>query len=318
MRNRVCRGLVALGGVFALLLAFPASTATADTIQTGNNVCSMYVNSFGFGAFCSSGEAYYPATPGVPPPTWREKLNGQVFIPCRDFEVPQGIKLPKAPRGKKFVLRLSIADYDLDTVNGGDKAHLTRAIVPVSPDEEEQCQERDYMKEFWWQFGDSYPAPILQVKPTYTPRVNVPAYFTLTPDSAIVQKTDPKKVDPAEINGGLYDETHNLIMRGLVVEMTVDPGDGSKPFTCPMGVTPLDDPDGYDDNSDPFTQLSTCKHVYKRSSANQPDGMYTVKLDITWEVSYWINSGSQWQPIGRAHVQAVQRLPVQEVQAIGG
>jgi hypothetical protein len=317
MRNRVGRGLVALGGVFALLLAFPASTATADTIQTGNNVCSMYVNSFGFGAFCSSGAAYFP-TDGKPPPTWRDKLNGEVFIPCRDFPVPDGITLPKAPRGKHWVLRLSITDYNLDSVNGGPRAHLERAIVPIDDEEARQCPERDYMKQFWWQFGDSYPDPVLQVKPTYTPRVNVPAYFALTPDSAIVQKTDPRKIPADQINGGLFDATHNLIMRGLVVEMIVDPGDGSKPFKCPMGVSPLDDPDGYDETSDPYTQLSTCKHVYKRSSATQPDQMYTVKLTITWEVSYWVNPATQWQAIGRANVEAVQRLPVQEVQAIGG
>jgi hypothetical protein len=44
--------------------------------------------------------------------------------------------------------------------------------------------------------------------------------------------------------------------------------------------------------------------------------MYTVKLTITWAVSYWVGGG--WQEIGRANVNAVQRLPVQEVQAIGG
>jgi hypothetical protein len=86
-----------------------------------------------------------------------------------------------------------------------------------------------------------------------------------------------------------------------------------------MGTTSVDDPDGYDETQDPDHQMSTCKHKYLRSSATQPDGMYTVKLTITWEVSYWIGKDAGgWHPIGKANVNAVQRLPVQEVQAIGG
>jgi hypothetical protein len=46
--------------------------------------------------------------------------------------------------------------------------------------------------------------------------------------------------------------------------------------------------------------------------------MYTVKLTITWEVSYWVGRATGWQVLGTADVHAVQRLPVQEVQAIGG
>ncbi len=151
--------------------------------------------------------------------------------------------------------------------------------------------------------------------PTYTPRVNVPAYFSLTPESSYILKNDRS----AHIRQRLLRPgTHNLTMRGLVSEMTIDPGDGTEPFICLMGTTPVDDADGYDETKDPFHQMSTCKHIYKRSSANQPDGMYTVKLTITWEVSYWVGRADGWQSLGTADVHAVQRLPVQEVQAIGG
>src|SRR4051794_28116823 len=98
MHNRVGRGLLVLSAVLALVMTVPATTATADTIQTGNSVCSMYVNSVGFGAYCSSGKAYLGT--GAPPPTWKERLNGRPFIPCRDFDIPDGIRLPKAPEGK--------------------------------------------------------------------------------------------------------------------------------------------------------------------------------------------------------------------------
>jgi hypothetical protein len=153
------------------------------------------------------------------------------------------------------------------------------------------------------------------VKPTFTPRVNVPAFFSLTRESSRSEADDR---DPGKYSGYI-NPTHNLTMRGLVVAMTVDPGDGTKPFKCLMGTTPLDDPDGYDETQDPFHQMNTCKHTYERSSANQPDSMYTVKLTLTWEVFYWVGKDAGgWHSIGKADVHAVQRLPVQEAQAIGG
>ncbi|GAA0617275.1 hypothetical protein HPO96_12500 [Kribbella sandramycini] len=314
MRNRVGRGLIALGTVLTLLI-FPGATAMAEdgqTVQQGTRSCSMYVNSIGFGAYCSNGQVTYGS--GAPIPTWRERLGNNVFIPCRDMEVPKGIDLPKAPAGKHWVLRLTIVDFDLDSKDGGKHVHIERAIVPVGEEEEDQCPATGYMSEFWDEFHNQYPAPILQVKPTYTPRVNVPAYFSLTPDSSYIlyNQSNPETAQDLYWGG-----SHDLVMRGLVGKMVVDPGDGTPPFTCPMGVVPAGDTDGYDETSDPFTQMSTCKHVYKRSSANQPDKMYTVKLTITWDVSYWIGP-PDWNPLGSAEVHAVQRLPVQEVQAIGG
>jgi len=315
MRNRVSRGLITLTTVLALLLVYPASTASADTITAGNKVCSMYVNAVGFGAFCSSGEAYFPGGEAPPPPTWKEKLGNNVFIPCRDFPIPAGINLGKAPAGKTWVLRVTIADYDLNTYNGGDKVHLERAIVPVSGQERDQCVQQPYMDEFWATFASTYPPPALQVKPTYTPRVNIPAYFSLTRDSSMILKNDPEKGD---VDSAYFDPSHNLTMRGLVTSMLVDPGDGTPPFTCAMGVGKVDDNfDGYDEKSDPFHQMSTCSHKYTRSSANQPDGMYSVKLTITWTVSYWTGQ-PKWNDIGTAQIHAIQRLPVQEVEAIGG
>jgi hypothetical protein len=309
MYNRVGRTLLVLSAVFALLLSVPATTASAETIHSGNSVCSMYVNSVGFGAYCSSGQAYMGD--GTPPPTWRERLNGRPFVPCRDFDIPDGIRLPQAPEGKTWVLRITITDYDLDSYNGGPEAHLERAYIPVDEAERAQCPFPDYMQQFWWRFESSYPEPALQIMPTYTPRVNVPAYFTLTPDSSMVLK------QTGDLSG-YYDPTHNLTMRGMVVELKIDPGDGTAPFTCPTGVTPVDDPDGYDQTKDPYNQINPCKHIYKKSSASQPDGMYTVKLTITWDVSYWIGKSTGWKSIGKANVTAVQRLPVQEAQAIGG
>ncbi|HEY9338475.1 MAG TPA: hypothetical protein VIQ79_28780 [Kribbella sp.] len=313
MHNRVGRTLLVLSAVLGLFTAGLAVPASAETIQSGTSVCRMYVNSRGFGAYCSNGSPYVGG--GDPPPTWRERLGGKPFIPCRDFEIPDGVHLPQAPEGKKWVLRVTITDYDLNTYDGGDEAHLERAYVPVGPVEEAQCPFPAYMNPFWYSFRTTYPTPALVVKPTFTPRVNVPAFFSLTAESSQVQADE---ADPGRFSGYI-DPTHNLTMRALVTTMKVDPGDGSPAIVCPMGTTPLDDPDGYDETQDPDHQINTCKHVYKRSSASQPDGMYTVKLTITWDVSYWVGKDAGgWKSIGTADVNAVQRLPVQEVQAIGG
>jgi hypothetical protein len=276
MHNRVGRGLLVLSAVLALVMVGPATTASADTIVTGDRVCSMYVNSVGFGAYCSSGQANPLAGP---PPTWGDKLAGRPFVPCRDFPIPAGVHLPPAPEGKTWAFRMTIVGYRLDSYNGGRDAHLERAYVAVSQAERDQCPFPDYMKQFWWQFEGNYPPPELVIMPTFTPRVNVPAYFSLTRDSSLVVK---EKVAPDELLSGLYDESHNLSMRGLVAALKIDPGDGTAPFDCLMGVAALDDPDGYDQTQDPNHQMNTCKHVYTKSSASQPDGMYTVKLTITW------------------------------------
>jgi hypothetical protein len=317
MRNRVGRGFIALSTVLALLMVFPASAANAGggpTTHLDDRVCSMYVNSIGFGAYCSSGTA---GGTGYVPPTWKERLGNNIFIPCRDFPIPKGIQLGAAPEGKSWVFRVTIVDYDLNSTSGGKNVHLERMIVPIGEQERDQCRDEDYMDQFWATFDSQYPPPALQVKPTYSPRVNVPAYFSLTRESSYIlnnQLFDPS--NPPD--SAFYENGHNLTMRGLVEVMTVDPGDGTPAFKCPMGATPLDDADGYDETKDPNNQMSTCKHIYKRSSASQPDAMYTVKLTITWKVSYWKGQQDGWIDIGRANVSAVQRLPVQEVQAIGG
>jgi hypothetical protein len=313
MRNRAVRGLLALGTVLALLFAVPATTASAEdgTTHLGDRVCGMYVNSNGFGAYCSN------AAGGVgEKPTWRQLMTGPLFIPCRDYPVPAGIQLGPLPDGKKvWKLRLTIVGYNLDEYDGGKDAHLERAIVPLSQQELDECPVVGYMDIFWHSFDESYPDPVLQVNPTYIPRVNVPAFFSLTRDSSYIQKNEP--VEGADVDSIYYGDGHNLTMRGVVASLTIDPGDGSKPFDCLMGVVPIDG-GGYDRNSDPFHQMNTCKYVYKRSSANQPDGMYTIKLTLHWQVDYWRSFTGGWEHVGMAEVHAVQRLPVQEVQAIGG
>jgi hypothetical protein len=310
MRNRVARGLLAVCSALVVIGTGFTAPAAAETIHRGDRVCSLYANSSGFGAYCSGGTGYAPGAT----PTWRERLQQYQdwtdsygpFIPCRDFPVPEGVALPEPPDGKTWSLRIWIVDYDMNAVGGGDNVHLEREIVPVSDQERHQCRVVPYMDYFWQQFHSTYPTPVLVVKPTQTPRVNVPAYFSLTPGSSWVIRDQLIA----------YNGQENLRMRAIVGRMRVDPGDGTRPFDCLMGVDAIGD-DGYDETRDPFHQISTCRHSYKRSSANQPQGMYTVRITLYWDVAYWKESAG-WTPVNTVPVYAVQRLPVQEVQAIGG
>lgn len=307
MRNRLGRGLVA----FCLVLGTLATVQPAAAKVAGSypdQGCTYYANSRGFGGYCGGGFDNRRAR------TWLERLGGRVFVPCRDFEVPEGIQLPEAPEGKVWRMRVHIVDYDLTQVYGGANIHLEREIVPLSEEERNQCRDVDYMDPFWDRFGTTYPTPILQINPTYTPRVNVPAYFKLTPDSSAVF-LDEKLQPMIGFRGGC--STCLVRMRAFVGKMVINPGDGQKPVTCELGLLPLES-DGYDETQDPFHQSNPCKVVFKRSSATQKDGMYTVNISVFWDVALWRTDQNSWSDLGRFEVKAVQRLPVQEVQAIGG
>lgn len=308
MRQPVARAVIALTALLATI--FAGSTAHADqginlndppttsapSVQTETYQsvrCTYYANSQGFGAWCGGGVV-------GPIRTWRQRLAGRgPFIPCRDYRVPKGIRLPPPPEGKSWRMRVYMVDFKLDAPRGGQKVHLEQQIVPVGAREARHCRDVDYMDTFWGQFDTQYPPPVLYVEPNYTPRVNVPTYFALAPGSAISNPNDA-------FNGNEYQQ-----MRAHVVRMQVDPGDGKPKFTCPV-VT-----QAYDQTKGPDEQTGTCKHTYARSSASQPDQTYHVRLSIFWEVRYW-SPVSGWNSLGVYEVKAEQRLPVQEVQAVGG
>jgi hypothetical protein len=321
MRNPV-RRVTATVALAVLIAGFgiTASGAAPGSARTplevtygdaGDGACTMWYNSSGFGGYCGGGGWTGKAI--SPPPTWGDLLkiyqswtnSSGPFIPCRDFPVPVGIELPAPPEGTTYGLRVEIKNYQMDQVGGGTP-HLERRIVPLTDADRHDCREMPYMEYFWNKFDSNYPAPELIIKPTYTPRVNIPAYFALTAASSwVIEKS---------LMG--YNGHDGLRMRALVQKLRINPGDGTKPFDCLMGQDPIGS-DGYDETRDPFHQDNTCKHVFKRSSANQPDQMYKLHLTVFWEVAYW-KQGVGWRTLGVSEVNAIQRLPVQEVQSVGG
>lgn len=327
MSTRVVRALVA---VLALLGAgLVAGTASADpgvgtgtgsstprstTTTQGNIRCTYYANSSGFGTWCGgSGKS---GGNGGPPPTWRDRLRAQdgwPFIPCRNYPIPPGVVLPDPPEGKSWTLRVWIRDYDLDKVNGGPDVHLEHEIVAVTPEEFRQCRDEPYMQTFWNFFYKAYPTPILVVKPTYIPRVNSPAFFSLGLDTT---KNPPEQSAYTEVKKDLWNGEQQVAMQARVTLLEIDPGDGTPKFGCTNVTEP------YDETKKPAEQTASCKHVFKRSSANQPDGMFTLRISAHWQVRYclWDAAAAEcnWRDLGTWEVRSVQRLPVQEVQGIGG
>lgn len=321
MRTRVVGSLVA---VFALLFAglvsgaaqadtgvgtgTTSSTPRTATTTHGDYRCTYYANSSGFGSWCGGAQAIGK------PRTWRQRLGRNwPFVPCRNYPIPDGVILPVPPAGKTWTLRVWIRDYDLDRVDGGANVHLEHEIVAVTQEEFNQCQPRDYMEGFWQVFQKQYPTPILVVKPTYIPRVNSPAFFALGEDTTHDPPTATAYIEIAQ-DSRRWNGHQGVTMSARVTLLRIDAGDGSPPFGC-TNVTQQ-----YDDTKQPDEQTNSCKHVFKRSSASQPDGMYTLNISAFWQVRYCLygNGACDWRDLGTWEVKSVQKLPVQEVQGIGG
>ncbi|HEY3001742.1 MAG TPA: hypothetical protein VGJ44_05280, partial [Kribbellaceae bacterium] len=194
-------------------------------------------------------------------------------------------------------------------------------LEAVTPEEKADCPETPptYMDQFWNSFSRSYPTPVLDIKPTYIPRVNSPTFFSLGED---ITKDPPVPSDSVPTYNQLWNGGKNYFaMNAVVTWMKIDPGDGSAPFEC-KNVN-----ERYDMTKQPSQQpvANTCKYSYSRSSASQPDGMYTVKISAFWTVQIFTPDPNDpnrvegtWAPMGTFEVKSVQKLPVQEVQGVGG
>jgi hypothetical protein len=323
MRTRVVGSLVAVLALLCACLAPGAALAdtgvgtgtTSSTPRTattthGDQRCTYYANSSGFGSWCGGAQV------GGPPPTWRQRLRGHwPFIPCLNYEIPHGVILPAPPEGKQWILRVWIRDYNLDRADGGPDVHLEHEIVAVTQDEYNQCRSRDYMEQFWQFFYKTYPTPILVVKPTYIPRVNSPAFFSLGQDTTHDPPTESAYIEVTQ-DSRRWNGHQSVTMSARVTRLVVTPDDGTGSFTC----TDVTEYDEYDATKPPTEQTASCKHTFTRSSASKPDGMYTLNISAFWQVRYCLygNGTCDWRDLGTWEVKSVQKLPVQEVQGIGG
>lgn len=88
-----------------------------------------------------------------------------------------------------------------------------------------------------------------------------------------------------------------------VQSVTVDPGDGTAPVSCPDGGVP------YDPNLPLDQQAADCWHVFTRS------GSFHMRVSVTWAVT-WIGSGNAGGVLPAIAVTGNVAVPVQEVQTV--
>lgn len=134
------------------------------------------------------------------------------------------------------------------------------------------------------------PAPVLRTSPTTEDHlVNVEAWFWAETWEGI---SEPATAGSVTVN--VSAEPTSLI---------VDPGDGSRPFTCP-GPQPV-----YNLNLPASAQSSNCTHTYMRA------GNYTATATLVYDVSFTSNVGVNGG-LGTIEPTSTTALAVAEAQAI--
>lgn len=102
---------------------------------------------------------------------------------------------------------------------------------------------------------------------------------------------------------------------GMWAEVTAEPltqtwyfGDGSDPVVCLGPGTPLTDPErGLDGSPD-------CGYRYRVSSRDQPGGRYTLRVVVTWQVT-WTGSGNTGGVLAPLELSHSQPYPVRQARA---
>lgn len=87
----------------------------------------------------------------------------------------------------------------------------------------------------------------------------------------------PRSSRPSQRVPGL-----DIVITATPQKVTWKMGDGSEPFECDKGTAY--DPDRPEDEQQP-----TCSHVYRRSSAREQNGRFTVTATVHWTATVTVN-----------------------------
>jgi len=98
-----------------------------------------------------------------------------------------------------------------------------------------------------------------------------------------VDEPDPHTFGP--ISDGASTGPVSVTATANVTSIGWDMGDGHEPITCDGPGTPYEDRFGKSDSPD-------CRYRYQQTSADQPDGAYTVTATSHWEVTWTANTGA--------------------------
>jgi hypothetical protein len=294
------------------VIAMAAGLATASTAQadftkppphhagsTGPGAavehrCALYANSGGFGADCATG-----GSKG----SLKDVLGKQDFPECKyELLTPENQDqvpyVPPQPAGLVGKLYLVTCLKGIKADGTGD---FTReAVAQWFPDSSPPPVLTPAQRQAWDAMHTVYPEPVPQFGPGNLPRVLIPTFFWLRPESG------------AQIERTVFDGVRDVPMRARVEQIEVTSGvQGAEPLICLGPGTP------YNRLVDIFHQTSACQYQYDRSSAVMPQQMYDVTVTADWVVEYQLADGS-WQELGLFPQAKVFPTPVQEIQTVVG
>lgn len=299
-----------------------SSGTVRESYAGGGQVCSVYANGTGMGAYCLG-------RGGGNAKSLRERFPNLVLEKCRYRPIPEGMPAPfnANPDAGKFMMQLCLHRIDLDTYSGGANRSVEVAIVWV-PNEKDISDDRNPLNEFLWDSVDAkeqLPVPFLVTRPNTTPVVGVPTFFTfrwLDPGTQEVVR-DPSGPYTGKDGGGPYKRIQTASGLTMIAEATkvvVDPRQKDiEPVTCDPG-TPY--AEGRPATAQP---ADACKLIFKRSSAMSEqfsevpvpfpfrESIYAM-VEVHWKVTY--GQPGDMHNLGRGFVMRVsQGIRVQEVQA---
>jgi hypothetical protein len=256
--------------------------------------CALYANSGGFGADCATG-----GSKG----SLKAVLGNQEFPECKyELLTPENQDqvpyVPPQPDGLVGKLYLVTCLKGIKPDGTGD---FTReAVAQWFPDSQPPPVLTPAQQQAWDAMHTAYPEPVPQFGPGSLPRVLIPTFFWLRPESG------------AQIERTVFDGVRDVPMRARVEQIEVTPGvEHAKLLVCPGAGTP------YNWLADIYHQTSTCQYLYARSSASMPQQMYDVTVTAVWVVEYQLADGT-WNELGLFPQAKVFPTPVQEIQTVVG
>jgi hypothetical protein len=166
----------------------------------------------------------------------------------------------------------------------------TRAAVPAADPRQLAQQAADELRP---------RAPVVD----YAPR-----HHTGSPDATLVGLKTYVWLDQASLQtaskrvsaGGAWAQATVIVQ-----SVSIDPGDGTAPVSCPDGGIP------YDPHFPLDQQAADCWHMFTRS------GSFQLRVSVTWAVT-WFGSGGARGTLAPITVTGNVPVPVQEVQTVNG
>lgn len=284
--------LLALGGEGAVA---GAGAATGTRAAGPGSGCSAVRTPSGWQVICgnSSGSPGSPGTPGGPGGGPAGPGGYAIRTTCT-LAPPGGMTPPyPAPAGQVWMRTVctSIGLYGTAAAPGGlilVPTGSTTTAPGVSPQEVLQMALAQL----------NVPAPAVSTAPPrgHDALVGLPEWFWVTNWQAI--------------HIGLAVGPVSAKVTAVPERLTFSPGGGLPSVSCRGPGRP------YNRKRPASAQHSACSYTYRQSSAQQPGGVYTASVSVTWAATWTTSDGAGGAVNPPLQVQTTFALPVAEGQAL--